>query len=392
VTSNILTLNAGSSSIKFALFDAADLTCAAIGQIEGLGSKPAMAVKDGAGQSLPSPRLPPAGSAFDHASALRIIMTFIDEQFPDVRVTAVGHRVVHGGSDFDKPVVVTEGVIRELAALAPLAPLHQPHNLAGIAGAMQAFAGIPQVACFDTAFHHGHPFVQDAYALPRALYDEGVRRYGFHGLSYEYVSRKLADIAPRLARGKTIVCHLGNGASLCAVENGRSISSTMGFSPLDGLPMGTRSGQLDPAVVLYLMDEKGMDAKAISDLLYRRSGLLGLSGISNDMRELATSSNPRAREAIDYFTSRIRREIGGLAAVLEGVDAIVFCGGIGENSAAVRASVLDGLTWLGVAVDPEANQRGAQTISSAGSAVAAFVIRTNEELMIAQHTLSLIRS
>jgi acetate kinase len=372
VTSNILTLNAGSSSIKFALFDAADLTCAAIGQIEGLGSKPAMAVKDGAGQSLPSPRLPPAGSAFDHASALRIIMTFIDEQFPDVRVTAVGHRVVHGGSDFDKPVVVTEGVIRELAALAPLAPLHQPHNLAGIAGAMQAFAGIPQVACFDTAFHHGHPFVQDAYALPRALYDEGVRRYGFHGLSYEYVSRKLADIAPRLARGKTIVCHLGNGASLCAVENGRSISSTMGFSPL--------------------MDEKGMDAKAISDLLYRRSGLLGLSGISNDMRELATSSNPRAREAIDYFTSRIRREIGGLAAVLEGVDAIVFCGGIGENSAAVRASVLDGLTWLGVAVDPEANQRGAQTISSAGSAVAAFVIRTNEELMIAQHTLSLIRS
>jgi acetate kinase len=392
VTDHILTLNAGSSSLKFALFDAVALTCIAIGQIEGLGVAANMVVKDGAGQSLALPDLPVAGTSLDHAGALRIILAFIGERFPDARVTAVGHRVVHGGSGFDGPVVVTDRVVAQLKALTPFAPLHQPHNLAGIAAAIASFPDVPQIACFDTAFHRGHPFVQDTFALPRYLYDEGVRRYGFHGLSYEYVSQKLAEVSPDHARGKVIVCHLGNGASVCAIQNGRSISSTMGFTPLDGLAMGTRSGQLDPAVVLYLLEQKGMDVAAVSDLLYRESGLKGLSGVSSDMRELEASTDPRASETIDYFTSRIRREIGGLAAVLEGVDAIVFCGGIGENAKAIRAGVLDGLTWLGVDMDPDLNQRSAQIISRSGSSVAAFVIRTNEELMIAQHTRRLVRA
>jgi acetate kinase len=386
VTQHILTLNAGSSSLKFALFDAEVLTCSAIGQIEGLGVAASMSVKDGAGKAIPTPELLVSGTHLDHAGALRIILAFIEERFPDVGIAAVGHRVVHGGSGFDGPVFINTEVIQQLEALSPFAPLHQPHNLAGIAAAMTAFPDVPQIACFDTAFHRGHPFLQDTFALPRYLYDEGVRRYGFHGLSYEYVSQKLREVSPGVAKGKVIVCHLGNGASVCAIQNGRSISSTMGFSPLDGLAMGTRSGQLDAAVVLYLLEQKGMSAAAISDLLYRQSGLKGLSGISSDMRMLEASDHPHASEAIDYFTSRIRREIGGLAAVLEGVDAIIFAGGIGENATAIRASVLSGLTWLGVDMDPELNQIGAQTISRAGSSVAAFVIKTNEELMIAQHT------
>ena len=394
---HILTLNAGSSSLKFALFEHTNLNssgklpCATIGQIDGIGVSAGMTAKDGAGVPFQSLPVWDKGVSPDYPGALKIILAFIEKQFPSVRICAVGHRVVHGGSGYDRSVVIGPEVIKTLTALTSLAPLHQPHNLAGIAAATAAFPNVPQIACFDTAFHRDHPFVQDTFAIPRALYDEGVRRYGFHGLSYEYIISKLREVAPVLAKGKVIVCHLGNGASVCAMDNGHSITSTQGFSPLDGLPMGTRPGQLDPAVVLYLMQEKGMNADAISNLLYRQSGLKGLSGISSDMRDLLASDHPHAREALDYLVSRIRREIGGLAAVLEGVDALVFSGGIGENAVAIRSAVLKGLGWMGIEFDSARNAAGQQTISPDNARIGVFVIRTNEELMIASHTADLIR-
>lgn len=387
---HILTINAGSSSLKFALFSAAALDCIAIGQIEGLGTDPNLTVKNGKGEKIVSASLKGDRSVADHTGALRMVLSVVSEHFPHARIAAVGHRVVHGGPDFSAPMIVAGDTLPLLKNLTPLAPLHQPHNVSGIAAAAAAFPAVPQVACFDTAFHRAHPFVSDTFALPRALYDEGVRRYGFHGLSYEYVTGRLAEIAPFHARGRVIVCHLGSGASMCAIRNGHSVASTMGFSPLDGLPMGTRPGQLDPGVLLYLMDQKGMDAKAISDLLYKESGLKGLSGISNDMRDLEGSSDPRARQAIDYFVLRVRREIGGMAAVLGGLDAIVFCGGIGENSGSIRESVLESMEWIGVELDPDRNRTSAEVISSDRSAVRVFVIRTNEELMIARHTAGLL--
>jgi acetate kinase len=386
MSDHILTINAGSSSLKFALFAADTLYGLASGQVEGLGTDPALSIKDGEGKRILTDALEGDRFVADHAGAIRTVLAAIDAQFPQARIAAIGHRVVHGGLDFAAPAVVTDNVMQQLTKLIPLAPLHQPHNLAGIAAAEAAFPGIPQVACFDTAFHRAHPFVDDVFALPRAFYEQGVRRYGFHGLSYEYVTGKLAEIAPFHAAGRVIVCHLGSGASMCAIRNGQSVASTMGFSALDGLPMGTRPGQLDPGVLLYLMDQKGMDAKAISDLLYKESGLKGLSGISNDMRELEASGDPRAKQAIDYFVFRIRREIGGFAAVLEGLDAIVFCGGIGENSRLVREAVLEAMEWLGVELDLDRNRAGAEVISSDRSRVRVFVIRTNEELMIARHT------
>jgi acetate kinase len=391
-SNHILTLNAGSSSLKFALFESLTLACATIGQIDGLGVSASMTAKDGAG--VPFTNLPvwKKGTSPDYPGALAIILAFITDRFPSARISAVGHRVVHGGSGYDRSVIIDSNVIKTLTALTSLAPLHQPHNLAGIAAATSSFPDVPQIACFDTAFHRGHPFVQDTFAIPRSLYDEGVRRYGFHGLSYEYVISKLREIAPNLAKGKVIVCHLGNGASVCAMDNGHSITSTQGFSPLDGLPMGTRPGQLDPAVVLYLMQEKGMTAEAISDLLFRQSGLKGLSGISSDMRDLLASDHTHAQEAIEYLISRIRREIGGLAAVLEGVDALVFCGGIGENAVAIREGVLKGLSWMGIDFDPTRNRAGNETISPDTAAIGVFIIRTNEELMIARHTAHLVGS
>jgi acetate kinase len=388
MSDHILTINAGSSSLKFALFAADTLHGLASGQVEGLGTDPALSIKDGEGKRILTDALEGDRVVADHAGAIRTVLAAIDAQFPQARIAAIGHRVVHGGLDFAAPAVVTDNVMQQLTKLIPLAPLHQPHNLAGIAAAEAAFPGIPQVACFDTAFHRAHPFVDDVFALPRAFYEQGVRRYGFHGLSYEYVTGKLAEIAPFHAAGRVIVCHLGSGASMCAIRNGQSVASTMGFSALDGLPMGTRPGQLDPGVLLYLMDQKGMDAKAISDLLYKESGLKGLSGISNDMRDLEASGDPRAKQAIDYFVFRIRREIGGFAAVLEGLDAIVFCGGIGENSRLVREAVLEAMEWLGVELDLDRNRAGAEIISSDRSRVRVFVIRTNEELMIARHTRS----
>jgi acetate kinase len=386
----ILTVNAGSSSLKFALFDAVDLSCRAIGQVEGIGTDPRLTLRDGAGAKLIADEMDGAAAVGDHAGALVRILAALAERMPDARVVAVGHRVVHGGMRHARPVRVDAALMESLASLNALAPLHQPHNLAGIRAAAAAFPDAPQVACFDTAFHAEKPFVDDAFALPRRFYDEGVRRYGFHGLSYEYITARLREIAPHHATGRAVICHLGSGASICATRNGMSVASTMGFSALDGLPMGTRPGQLDPGVLLYLMQEKGMDAAAISSLLYRDSGLKGLSGVSNDMRHLEASDEPHARQAIDYFVFRVRREIGAMAAVLEGLDAIVFCGGIGENSRLIRESVLAAMEWIGVELDPDRNRTNDGIISSDRSRVRVFVIPTNEELMIARHTAAVI--
>jgi acetate kinase len=386
---SILTVNAGSSSLKFALFDAGNLDCRAIGQIEGLGTDPKLTLRNGQGEKILVDDLEGDALVTTHAEGLSRILAILRERFPDATVTAVGHRVVHGGMKHTRPIIVDAATLDDLAALNPLAPLHQPHNLAGIRAAMAAFPAAPQVACFDTAFHREKPFVDDAFALPRALYDEGVRRYGFHGLSYEYVSGKLKEIAPHHAMGRVVICHLGSGASLCATRNGMSVASTMGFSALDGLPMGTRPGQLDPGVLLYLMQAKGMGASEIADLLYKQSGLKGLSGVSNDMRDLEASAQPHARQAIDYFVFRVRREIGAMAAVLEGLDAIVFCGGIGENSRSIREGVLEAMEWIGVELDPDRNRANAEVISSNRSRVRVLVVATNEELMIARHTAAL---
>jgi len=390
LSSVILTLNAGSSSLKFAAFQLANgagLSPLAAGQIEGLGTTAAKGqVETAAGDKTELGFDQPHG-AVDHRVAMGAILDWLKRAGPDHSVAAVGHRVVHGGLNFVEPVLIDEATLDGLRALIPLAPLHQPHNIAGIEAAMKAFPSAPQVACFDTAFHRSHPFINDAFTLPRSYYDDGVRRYGFHGLSYEYITQKLKSAAPRIASGDVIVAHLGNGASMCAIQNGRSIASTMGFTALDGLPMGTRCGELDPGVVLYLMAEKKMSADEISDLLWKNSGLKGMSGLSQDMRELEASSSQAARDAIAYFVARVRRELGGLAAMLEGMDAIVFTGGIGEHAWRVRESVLAGMEWMGVHLDREANRAGAFVISAKASPTTIFVIPTDEERMIAEHTV-----
>ncbi|PPQ36030.1 acetate/propionate family kinase [Rhodopila globiformis] len=391
MTRYVVTLNAGSSSIKFALFEVEgeDHAALATGLVEMTGAQRHLAVHDNAGKPAHQETWTAAGDGF-HTDALRRILAWRQSAFPQIEVSAAGHRVVHGGTRYDAPVVVTDPVLDYLRTLVPLAPLHEPHNIAGIEAAQQAWPHVRQVACFDTAFHRAHPFVNDTFALPRRFYEEGVRRYGFHGLSYEYVTSRLRQIAPLHAAGRVVVAHLGNGASMCAIRDGLSVASSMGFTALDGLPMGTRCGQLDPGVVLYLMQEKQMGADAIVDLLYRESGLKGLSGVSHDMRELEASDSPAAQQAIEYFVFRIRRELGGLAAVLKGIDAIVFCGGIGEHAWHVRERVLEGMEWIGVELDRSANRSSAQVISSDRSRVRVFVIPTNEEEMIARHTLAAI--
>lgn len=386
MSDHILTLNAGSSSLKFSLFASDSMDCRALGLIEGLGTDPKLTLKDGSGNKLLSDDLEGASEVKDHATGLTRILAILRDRFPDAKIAAVGHRVVHGGLEYVRPVKLNDEVIDKLRELNSLAPLHQPHNLAGVKAAMAAFPQAPQVACFDTAFHRAHPFVNDAFAVPRELYEQGIRRYGFHGLSYEYVSGKLEEIAPYHARGRVVICHLGSGASMCALRDGMSVASTMGFSALDGLPMGTRPGQIDPGVLLYLIQEKGMTADDLSDMLYKKSGLKGLSGVSNDMRDLEASDEPNAKQAIDYFVFRVRREIGAMAAVLEGLDAIVFCGGIGENSRFIREYVLEAMEWIGVELDANRNRTGETIISSDRSRVQVLVIPTNEELMIARHT------
>jgi acetate kinase len=390
MSDHVVTLNAGSSSIKFALFSATGPQpgLRASGLVEMVAEARHIRVHDAAGKVTFEQRWSEPGPF--HVDALHRILAWRRAAFPEVTVIAAGHRVVHGGLDFAGPVVVDDAVMAKLRALVPLAPLHQPYSIAGIEAAQHAWPHVREVACFDTSFHHGHPFVNDVFALPRRFYDEGVRRYGFHGLSYEFISRRLREIAPAEAAGRVVVAHLGNGASMCAIRDGRSIASTMSFTALDGLPMGTRCGQLDPGVILYLLQQKRMDADAIADLLYHESGLKGLSGMSGDMRELEASDRPEAAQAIDYFAFRIRRELGGLAAVLEGLDAVVFCGGIGENAWQVRARALEGMQWLGITLDPAANRAGAQLISTDHSRVRVFVIPTDEEAMIARHTMEVL--
>jgi len=389
---HVVTLNAGSSSIKFGLFaNEADVPrLVASGQIDGIGADMWFKAQDRKSTVSTKRDLADSPRGDGHRVAIDIILDWIAKSYPDALVAAIGHRVVHGGPDFAGPALVTPEVVAALERLSPLAPLHQPHNLAGIAAATAAFPGVPQVACFDTAFHHGHSFVYDTFALPRRYYDNGVRRYGFHGLSYDYIARRMREIAPLEAAGRMVVAHLGNGASMCAIANGRSVASTMGLSALDGLPMGTRCGQIDPGVLLYLLQHDGLSADALSELLYQDSGLLGLSGASQDMRELEQSSDPRCAEAIDYFVHRIRHELGGFAVTLSGIDAIVFSGGIGEHSARVRAAVLDGLEWLGISLDAGANAGHNQVVSTASSRVRVYVVPTDEEAMIADQTIDTV--
>ncbi len=319
-----------------------------------------------------------------------MLLDWLSDAMPKLQLAAVGHRVVHGGSTFSLPAAIDDAVIAKLESMAPLAPLHQPFNIAGIKAARAAFPGVPQIACFDTAFHSGQAFEEAAFGLPRSYFEEGIRRYGFHGLSYDYVTRQLARMAPGLADGRLVIAHLGNGASLCAVRAGRSVASTMGFSALDGLMMGTRCGAIDAGVLLYLMAEKGMDASALTQLLYRESGLKGLSGVSHDMRALEASLEPRAAEAIACFVAGIRRGIGAMAAVMGGIDALIFTGGIGEHSARIRAAATASFEWLGIRIDPARNEDGSYELSADDSPVRVFRVPTDEEAMIARHVTGLL--
>jgi acetate kinase len=387
----ILVVNAGSSSIKFSLFlergEALDLLLG--GQIEGLYSAPRFKAKDAAGTVVGERRWAD-GEPLGHDGGLAHLADFLREQLGEHRLTGVGHRVVHGGAAYAAPVRLTAGIVGQLEQFIPLAPLHQPHNLTPIRLLLENQPQLPQVACFDTAFHRHQPEIAQAFALPPAITDRGVLRYGFHGLSYEYIAAILPEVDPRAAAGRSIVLHLGNGASMCAIQEGRSVASTMGFTAVDGLPMGTRCGNLDPGVVLYLMDELKMDARAIEKLLYQQSGLLGVSGVSSDMRTLLASDEPRAKFAVELFVYRIGRELGSLAAALGGLDALVFTAGIGEHSAEIRERVCRAAAWLGVDLDPAANAAGGPRLSTDASRTAAWVIPTNEELMIARHTRRLL--
>ncbi len=385
----ILTLNAGTSSVKFAAYcrEAAGLEAIASGQVEGLDAKATFSAQTASGETSEYAFDQSRGHV-DHRVAMEAIVKWLRDTHFDHDVAAAGHRVVHGGPDFAEPVRIDDAVLAKLRQYVPLAPLHQPHSIAGIEAAREMFPEAVQVACFDTAFHRSHPFVADTFGLPRSYYDEGVRRYGFHGLSYEFIARRLRMIAPAAAAGRVIVAHLGNGASMCAMRDGRSVDSTMGFTAVDGLPMGTRCGQLDPGVVLYLMTEKSMSASAVTDLLYKESGLKGMSGLSHDLRVLEASDTPAVRDAIAYFVARIRREMGALASTIDGVDAIVFTAGIGEHDWRVREAALSNMEWLGVRLDRDANRNNAPIISAADSATTVFVVPTNEERMIAEHTVA----
>ncbi|WP_036167049.1 acetate/propionate family kinase [Massilia sp. 9096] len=377
-------LNAGSSSIKFSIYvaDGDALLLRSHGAIEDLGEAPRFLACDAGGGVLHQQAF---AAGADHAAVLGMLLGWIDAHLGPDRLAAVGHRVVHGGNLFAGPVCVDDGVVERLARLAPLAPLHQPHNLAAIRAIAALHPALPQVACFDTAFHLGNPPVSRMYALPRALQGEGVMRYGFHGLSYEYIAGELPRYLPDGA-DRVVVAHLGNGASMCALSKGRSIASSMGFSALDGLPMGTRSGSIDPAVVLYLVQEKGLSPEAVSHLLYHESGLLGVSGISHDVRTLLHSAEPRAAQALDLMVYRVGRELGSLAFALQGLDAIVFTAGIGEHATQMRKRICEGAAWLSVRLDDVANEAGNACITRPDSEVSAWVIPTNEEIVIARHT------
>jgi acetate kinase len=383
----IAVLNAGSSSLKFSLFgDFGDrVGLVARGQAEGLYTAPRFVAKDEAGAVIEDKSWG-EGTTLGHAGALDHLVAFARQRLAEHRLIGIGHRVVHGGLEYAAPVRIDATVLADLEKFVPLAPLHQPHNLSPIKILLERQPQLPQVACFDTAFHRHQPKVAQAFALPKHITDRGVIRYGFHGLSYEYIAGVLPQHDARAATGKTVVLHLGNGSSMCAMSGGKSVASTMGFTAADGLPMGTRCGNLDPGVVLYLIDELKMDTGAVQKLIYQQSGLLGVSGISSDMRTLLASDAAGAKAAVDLYVYRIARELGSLAAALGGLDAIVFTAGIGENSAALRERVCREAAWLGVELNTEANARNASRISRPLSRVSAWVIPTNEELMIARHT------
>lgn len=396
MTDAILILNAGSSSIKFALFaeQASALAAVTRGQVESLYDAAHFIARDSSGKTI-GEKTWEANLPLGHDGALAHILDWLKNACADYRLTAVGHRVVHGGVEYTAPLRVNEKSLPKLETLIPLAPLHQPHNLAPIRALLERTPKLPQIACFDTAFHSSNPQLAQMFALPQEYFDAGVRRYGFHGISYEYIASVLPQIDARAASGRTVVMHLGNGASMCALADCRSIASTMSFTALDGLPMGTRCGAIDPGVLLYLMNERKMDAAAIEKLLYHQSGLLGVSGIASDMRTLLQSDQPRAQLAVDLFVYRIGRELGSLAAALGGLDAIVFTGGIGEHAVAIREKVCRQAGWLGIAMDGIANTstptKNQTRISNSISPASAWVIATDEELMIARHTRDLLR-
>jgi len=376
-------LNVGSSSLKFSVFPANEsLRPSVHGLVDGIGIHPRFTVGGGTSETV---------TAVDHRGAFNAVAAWLERHLNDARPVAVGHRVVHGGWQYDRPLRVDDAVLAVLDSLVPLAPLHQPQELAAIRAVAERWSDVPQFVCFDTAFHRGRPEIAQMFALPMSLYESGIRRYGFHGISYEAIAEMLPDVAPEIADGRVVVAHLGNGASLCAMRARRSVDTTMSFSALDGLPMGTRVGDLDPAVVLYLERARGMTADEVQTLLYTRSGLLGLSGVSSDVRDLLASREPRARLALDYFAYRVAREVGALAVSLGGLDALVFTAGIGEHAAPVRAAVCEHLAWLGLALAAAANERHGPRISIPGCAVSAWVIPTDEERMIARHVLRLTR-
>ena len=391
MTDAILVVNAGSSSIKFSVFleQPGTLELLLGGQVESLYTAPRFKASDTAGNVIVE-RKWAQGEVLGHDGAVNYLAVFLREQLGEYSLAGVGHRVVHGGLDYAAPVRLTAGIVGQLERFIPLAPLHQPNNLMPIRLLLANQPELPQVACFDTAFHRTQPEVAQAFALPPEITGRGVRRYGFHGLSYEYISSVLPEVDPGAADGRTVVLHLGNGASMCAIDHGRSVASTMGFTAMDGLPMGTRCGSLDPGVVLYLVDELKMDARAIEKLLYQQSGLLGVSGLSSDMRTLLVADEPEAKFAVDLFVYRITRELGSLAAALGGLDALAFTGGIGEHAAPIRERICRAAAWLGVEFDRATNATGGPRISTPRSRVAAWVIPTNEELMIARHTRRLL--
>ena len=389
----VLVLNAGSSSLKFALYpingELAEAP-AISGQIEGIGANPEMTAKTADGHKVTQAVSTAGGHSEQHRDALNHLFGWLAANNPALEIVAAGHRVVHGGERYSAPIRLTPELLVELDAFVPLAPLHQPHNLRAVRALGELMPEIPQIACFDTAFHRTQPAVAQAFALPRSLSAEGIKRYGFHGLSYDYVARQLPEVIGERAGGAVVIAHLGNGASMAALRNGKSVASTMGFTAVEGLMMGTRTGSLDPGVMLYLMEQKGMDAKALTRLLYKESGLLGVSGISQDMRALLASDAPEAAEAVDLFCYRIARELGSLSAAAGGLDALVFTGGIGEHAAAVREKVVALSGWLGLKLDPAANARDARRIDAADSKIAIAVVPTNEERMIARYTVDLL--
>ena len=380
-------INAGSSSLKFSVYRRPELDTWRLetrGQIEGIGTGPRFSAKNGDGEPVADREV--SGSLKDGRAALSYVADWLHERYGGARVRGIGHRVVHGGARYTGPTIVTEEVLDDLRTLIPLAPLHQPHNLAAIEAVWERLPGVPQVACFDTSFHRGQPAVAEIVPLPRDIRSAGVQRYGFHGLSYEYIASVLPSVAPEIAGGRVIVAHLGSGASMCAMKNGKSIDSTLGFTALDGLCMGTRPGTVDPGVILHLFQGLGLSAKDVETILYKKSGLLGISGVSNDMRALLASTEPDARLAVDYFVYRAAKEIGALTAALGGLDGLVFTAGIGENSPDIRKRICQASEWLGIELDDEANARKASRISSSTSKVPVWMIPTNEELMIARHT------